>query len=141
MIGYSKTYAEVLLWRLALGFGQAFSNPASYSLIADYFPEAQRAQANSLFACGVCGQRRQRKGSRRATATGTASGRAALEGLVAERTWRRQARRRRRQRAGAGPPKTFKQALAAIFGNRLVVLVFAASSLRYMGGYSVSGRP
>ena len=43
MIGYSKTYAEVLLWRLALGFGQAFSNPASYSLIADYFPEAQRA--------------------------------------------------------------------------------------------------
>jgi len=53
MIGYSKTYAEVLLWRLALGFGQAFSNPASYSLIADYFPEAQRAQANGLFACGV----------------------------------------------------------------------------------------
>ncbi|KAH8091617.1 sphingolipid transporter [Aureococcus anophagefferens] len=53
MIGYSKTYAEVLLWRLALGFGQAFSNPASYSLIADYFPEAQRAQANGLFACGA----------------------------------------------------------------------------------------
>ena len=57
MIGYSKTYAEVLLWRLALGFGQAFSNPASYSLIADYFPEAQRAQANGLFACGVYARR------------------------------------------------------------------------------------
>ena len=41
-----------------------------------------------------------------------------------------------------GPPKkTFKQALAAIFGNRLVVLVFAASSLRYMGGYAIARPP
>ena len=37
------------------------------------------------------------------------------------------------------PKKTFKQALGAIFSNRLVVLVFAASSLRYMGGYAIAG--
>ncbi|KAH8095244.1 sphingolipid transporter [Aureococcus anophagefferens] len=65
----------------------------------------------------------------------------ALEGLgVAER---RCAAKPAGGDAGApapGPPKkTFKQALAAIFGNRLVVLVFAASSLRYMGGSAISG--
>jgi len=53
MIGSSTNFVELLLWRLALGFGQALSNPASYSLLADVFPEEQRAQANGLFACGV----------------------------------------------------------------------------------------
>ena len=181
MIGYSKTYAEVLLWRLALGFGQAFSNPASYSLIADYFPEAQRAQANGLFACGVYARRgagggggvaAARAGGRAPPAAaqvggGLASlcismatslgwrdacfliaalgfGLAALEGLgVAEPG--RGAAKPAGGDAGApapGPPKkTFKQALAAIFGNRLVVLVFAASSLRYMGGYAIARPP
>lgn len=153
MIGYSKTYAEVLLWRLALGFGQAFSNPASYSLIADYFPEAQRAQANGLFACGVyvggglaslCISMATSLGWRDACflIAALGFGLAALEGLgVAEPG--RGAAKPAGGDAGApapGPPKkTFKQALAAIFGNRLVVLVFAASSLRYMGGYAIAG--
>ncbi|EGB09314.1 hypothetical protein AURANDRAFT_63392 [Aureococcus anophagefferens] len=134
MIGYSKTYAEVLLWRLALGFGQAFSNPASYSLIADYFPEAQRAQANGLFACGVggglaslCISMATSLGWRDACflIAALGFGLAALEGLgVAEPG--RGAAKPAGGDAGApapGPPKkTFKQALAAIFGNRLVVL-------------------
>ena len=52
-LGMSNVFWQLLLWRLVLGVGQAFTNPASYSLIADYFPEEKRAQANGLFACGV----------------------------------------------------------------------------------------
>ena len=52
-IGVSTTFWQLLVFRLVLGAGQAFTNPASYALIADYFPEDKRAEANGLFACGV----------------------------------------------------------------------------------------
>ena len=52
-IGMATTFWQLLLFRLLLGAGQAFTNPASYALIADYFPEEKRAEANGLFACGV----------------------------------------------------------------------------------------
>ena len=38
----------------------------------------------------------------------------------------------------AAAKKNFVQAIWAIFSNELVVLVFAASSLRYMGGYVIA---
>jgi len=43
------------------------------------------------------------------------------------------------QSSGESPKKDFKQALSTIFSNWLVVLVFGASSLRYMGGYAIAG--
>ena len=157
--GYSKTYVEVLLWRLVLGFGQAFSNPASYSLIADYFPENQRAQANGLFACGVyigggmasmCISMAAGLGWRDTCflIAAIGFGFSAIEGLAVREPGRGKAKEEAAA-GGAGaaggadgaeaPKKTFKQALGAIFSNRLVVLVFAASSLRYMGGYAIAG--
>ncbi len=143
-----QTYAEVLSWRLVLGFGQAFSNPASYSLIADYFPESQRSQANGLFACGVyIGGGMASISISMATGLGwrttnflIAGAGFCLSALVGLFVCEPQdsmiklkgVQERHRQ-------KNFRQALMAIFGNRLVVLVFAASSLRYMGGYAIAG--
>ncbi len=52
-MGTSASFWELLVYRLLLGFGQAFSNPASYSLISDVFPPLQSAKANGAFASGV----------------------------------------------------------------------------------------
>ena len=51
-MGSSTAFWELLVYRLVLGFGQAFSNPASYSMITDLFPPDQRPFANGLFATG-----------------------------------------------------------------------------------------
>uniref|UniRef100_A0A7S2WU90 Major facilitator superfamily (MFS) profile domain-containing protein n=1 Tax=Rhizochromulina marina TaxID=1034831 RepID=A0A7S2WU90_9STRA len=52
-MGMSSNFYELLIFRLVLGFGEAFSNPASYSMIADLFPPEKRPQANGIFASGV----------------------------------------------------------------------------------------
>ncbi|CAM9695078.1 unnamed protein product [Pylaiella littoralis] len=52
-LGLSNSYVELLLSRVLLGIGESFSMPASYSLIADYFPAESLAQANGVFAFGV----------------------------------------------------------------------------------------
>lgn len=51
--GFTTGYGGVLASRLGLGFFAAFSNPAAYSLIADYFPPLSRGRANGLYAFGV----------------------------------------------------------------------------------------
>lgn len=43
-LGLSNDYIQLLLSRILLGIGEAFSMPASYSLIADYFPAESLAQ-------------------------------------------------------------------------------------------------
>lgn len=43
-LGLSNNYVQLLLSRILLGIGEAFSMPASYSLIADYFPTESLAQ-------------------------------------------------------------------------------------------------
>jgi len=51
--GLTQNFGQVLAARLGLGFFAAFSGPASYSLIADYFDQSKRGQANGLYAFGV----------------------------------------------------------------------------------------
>ena len=147
MVGYSHSFPQVLTWRLLLGFGQAFSNPASYSLIADYFPEEQRAQANGLFACGVyigggiasmCIQMAGSIGWRDScfliAVVGFAL--AAIHLTLVREPPRVGAAKKLDAPAAApelvaeGPKKSFQEALQQIFGTRLVVLVFVASSAR-----------
>lgn len=43
-MGLSNNFWQLLLSRIFLGIGQSFSMPASYSLIADYFPAESLAQ-------------------------------------------------------------------------------------------------
>ena len=52
-MGTASSFWELLVYRLLLGFGQAFSNPASYSCIADLFPPRAAPKANGIFASGV----------------------------------------------------------------------------------------
>ena len=51
-MGSSYMFWQLLMYRLMLGFGQAFSNPASYSMISDLFAADQRPYGNGLFATG-----------------------------------------------------------------------------------------
>lgn len=43
-MGLANTFAQLLMSRIVLGIGESFSMPASYSLIADYFPADSLAQ-------------------------------------------------------------------------------------------------
>lgn len=43
-LGMSNNFVQLLLSRILLGIGESFSMPASYSLIADYFPPESLAQ-------------------------------------------------------------------------------------------------
>mmetsp|Transcript_11003 Transcript_11003/g.25795 ORF Transcript_11003/g.25795 Transcript_11003/m.25795 type:complete len:517 (+) Transcript_11003:648-2198(+) len=52
-MGMATGFPELLLFRLFLGFGEAFSNPASYSMISDLFPPEKRPAANGMFASAV----------------------------------------------------------------------------------------
>lgn len=52
-LGLSNNFIQLLFSRVLLGIGESFSMPASYSLIADYFPPESLAQANGVFAFGV----------------------------------------------------------------------------------------
>ena len=146
---------EVLLWRLVLGFGQAFSSPASYSLIADYFPESQRSQANGLFACGVyigggmasmCISMSADLGWRNTCfLIATIGFCISVIEVVSIREPQRPSRKSKLPALNAegghipaAAKKNFVQAIWAIFSNELVVLVFAAS-YSYISAYVVAG--
>ncbi len=48
--GFARGFATLLLCRLGVAFGEAAGNPASYSLLADYFPAEKRGRAFAVFA-------------------------------------------------------------------------------------------
>jgi len=50
--GLAGTFAMLFLGRVFVGAGEATTTPASSSIIADYFPPAQRAKAYGVFAMG-----------------------------------------------------------------------------------------
>jgi len=53
LMGMAGGFTTLLLSRILLGFGQSFSGPASYSMIADYFPVDRRGTANGIYSFGV----------------------------------------------------------------------------------------
>ena len=50
--GFTMTFGSLFLARIGVGVGEASVTPASSSLIADYFPPAQRPRAYSVFLLG-----------------------------------------------------------------------------------------
>ena len=50
--GLAGSFAMLFLARVFVGAGEATTTPASSSVIADYFPPAQRAKAYGVFAMG-----------------------------------------------------------------------------------------
>jgi MFS family permease len=51
--GLATTFWRLFAARLGVGIGEAALSPATYSLIADLFPEQKRGRALGVFACGV----------------------------------------------------------------------------------------
>jgi MFS family permease len=51
--GLATTFWRLFAARLGVGIGEAALSPATYSLIADLFPENKRGRALGVFACGV----------------------------------------------------------------------------------------
>ncbi|MBT0668159.1 MFS transporter [Novosphingobium profundi] len=51
--GLANSFAGLFVARMFVGVGEATLSPASFSLIADYFPPAKRGRAISVFSMGV----------------------------------------------------------------------------------------
>lgn len=51
--GQARSFAALYLARMGVGIGEAGGNPASHSLIADYFPEARRSTAIAIYTLGA----------------------------------------------------------------------------------------
>jgi MFS family permease len=51
--GLARNFWEMFLARMGVGVGEATLSPASYSLIADYFPKERLGLAMSIYASGV----------------------------------------------------------------------------------------
>mmetsp|Transcript_41707 Transcript_41707/g.53799 ORF Transcript_41707/g.53799 Transcript_41707/m.53799 type:complete len:479 (-) Transcript_41707:499-1935(-) len=152
-MGMSSAFWELLVFRLLLGFGEAFSNPASYSSIADLFPPEKRPTANGTFA----------------TAVYIGGGTASLSMVIAEQIgWRfmmflcaiiggaiailmlmtcsepvrqglakKETEEKLAKEPEAGP--SVWTTLAFLCTDPHTVLLLAAASVRFCGGYAIAG--
>ena len=50
--GLARTYGELVVARMTVGFGEAGGVPPSYAIITDYFPKGRRGTALGLFNLG-----------------------------------------------------------------------------------------
>lgn len=149
-MGMSSAFWQLLCWRLLLGFGQAFSNPSSYSMIADMYPPEKRAQANGIFASGVYIGGGMASISMsialgigwRNTCYLTAVIGAGLATALFV-TYREPTRQMKEAKRAAGEEKTpdmsAGEAMKLILTTPKVVVLLTAASVRYMGGYAISG--
>ncbi|MBZ5610958.1 MAG: MFS transporter [Acidobacteriia bacterium] len=53
MCGLAKNFAQMLVWRMGVGVGEAALSPAAYSIITDYFPKEKLATAISVYSMGI----------------------------------------------------------------------------------------
>lgn len=51
--GLARDFVTLFLARMGVGIGEAGGNPASHSMIADYFPENRRATAIAIYTLGA----------------------------------------------------------------------------------------
>ncbi len=51
--GLTRTFGQLFLTRVGVGVGEAGLSPASYSMIADYFPPEKRAAPLGVYAIGI----------------------------------------------------------------------------------------
>ncbi|CAM9987824.1 unnamed protein product [Ascophyllum nodosum] len=153
-LGLSNNFIELLLSRILLGIGESFSMPASYSLIADYFPPESLAQANGIFAFGVyVGGGLSSLSIAMAKSVGwrVSAYTVALYGFVLALLVRFTVKEPHRARAtlpsrdtrggerngGEDEDFTFSQSTKLIFGEPLILLLMLGGMLRFMAGYAI----
>ncbi|MCS6947847.1 MAG: MFS transporter, partial [Steroidobacteraceae bacterium] len=55
LAGTAKSYAQLFLYRVGVGVGEATLSPSAYSLLASYFPPQRLSLAVGIFSAGVTG--------------------------------------------------------------------------------------
>lgn len=53
LCGAAQNFVQLAIFRMGVGAAEAAAPPATHSLIADYFPRAQRGRAMALLALGI----------------------------------------------------------------------------------------
>jgi MFS family permease len=53
LCGAAGSFAQMFLFRLGVGIGEAGGVAPSYALISDYFPQSERARALSVYSLGI----------------------------------------------------------------------------------------
>ena len=53
LCGTAQGFAQIMLFRMGVGVGEAGGSPPSYSLISDYFPARERGVALAIYSLGV----------------------------------------------------------------------------------------
>lgn len=53
LCGMASTFAILFIARIGVGVGEAALSPASYSMLADYYPPKRLARATSIFSMGI----------------------------------------------------------------------------------------
>lgn len=53
LCGTATSFAQILAYRMGVGFGEAGGSPPSYSLISDYFPAEKRGTGLAIYSLGV----------------------------------------------------------------------------------------
>jgi len=53
LCGFTTNFAQLLLLRVGVGFGEAGCTPPAHSLLSDYFDATRRATALSIYSCGI----------------------------------------------------------------------------------------
>lgn len=51
--GFARSFAELTIYRMGVGMGEASASPASYSMLADYYPPRLRATVIAIAQSGV----------------------------------------------------------------------------------------
>ncbi|CAM9631107.1 unnamed protein product, partial [Phaeothamnion confervicola] len=148
-MGMATSFWQLLLSRLVLGVGEAFSAPAAYSLIADYFPADGRAEANGIYAFGVYvggGLGSMSIAMARGMGWRSTCYAVAAYGFLLALLTRLTVREPKRSTSKARPAAptaddsesyTVMESFQVIFRNRLIVLLFAAGAVRFMAGYAI----
>jgi len=146
IMAMSSSFTSLLVSRVILGIGESFSAPASYSLIADYFPVEARAEANGIYAFGV-----YVGGGLGSLAIAMANGFGwrvtcfivAVFGFVLAAvivlTVKEPARTQNKKVEATTQEDnyTMMESFREIFASKLVCILFLAGSVRFMGGYAI----
>mmetsp|Transcript_23973 Transcript_23973/g.31123 ORF Transcript_23973/g.31123 Transcript_23973/m.31123 type:complete len:469 (+) Transcript_23973:92-1498(+) len=147
IMGMSNNFVQLLISRIILGIGESFSAPASYSLIADYFPVEARAEANGIYAFGVyVGGGLGSLAIAMSDGVGwrTACYIVAVYGFILAALTIltvKEPERTQKKSVEAAPQEaeyTFLESLREIFSSKLVCILFIAGSVRFMGGYAIA---
>ncbi|CAM9202297.1 unnamed protein product, partial [Sphacelaria rigidula] len=150
-LGLSQNFVGLLFSRIFLGIGESFSIPASYSIIADYFPAESLAQANGVYAFGV-----YVGGGLSSLSIAMAEGVGwrmsafivAGYGLILSVFVRLSVREPMRTSSGVGTRAeegsdaqkdfTIMESFRIIFTDKLIVLLIIGGMVRYMAGYAIA---